>query len=268
MRIGELATAAGVTTRTVRHYHQIGLLPEPPRTAGGYRDYSVRDLVRLSHARRLVELGLALDEVRLVLADEEGRSLAEIVEAMDSELAAQELRLVAQRRRLADLRARIHGGRLDVDDLPEPELVQFFSHVEAAGATGPMARLDRDMLAVFPGGVARDWVAPMLPLLGDEDYTRGLVEMYDGFDRLADAPADDPDVSALVDRIMALLPDESRRELAAHDLESFGGDGVVDAVLAELSPGQVAAVHQLMERVRSDAAATRPDKSSQAEETT
>ena len=35
MLSSELAELAGVTVRTLRHYHQIGLLPEPPRTAGG-----------------------------------------------------------------------------------------------------------------------------------------------------------------------------------------------------------------------------------------
>jgi len=45
MRIGELAAIAGVTTRTVRHYHRIGLLPEPERQSNGYREYSLRDAV-------------------------------------------------------------------------------------------------------------------------------------------------------------------------------------------------------------------------------
>ena len=47
MLSSELAELAGVTVRTLRHYHQIGLLPEPPRSTGGYRRYNVSDLVRL-----------------------------------------------------------------------------------------------------------------------------------------------------------------------------------------------------------------------------
>jgi DNA-binding transcriptional MerR regulator len=68
MRIGELAEAAGVTTRTVRHHHRIGVLPEPPRQADGYRFYGVRDALRLARVRRLVELGLTLDEAEVVRA--------------------------------------------------------------------------------------------------------------------------------------------------------------------------------------------------------
>jgi len=42
MRIGELATLVGVSTRTVRHYHHVRVLPEPTRSANGYREYGSR----------------------------------------------------------------------------------------------------------------------------------------------------------------------------------------------------------------------------------
>jgi DNA-binding transcriptional MerR regulator len=38
MFIGEMAEAAGVGVETVRSYEREGLLPEPPRTDGGYSD--------------------------------------------------------------------------------------------------------------------------------------------------------------------------------------------------------------------------------------
>lgn len=40
MRIGELAGLAGVSTKTVRYYEQLGLLPTPDRRPSGYRDYA------------------------------------------------------------------------------------------------------------------------------------------------------------------------------------------------------------------------------------
>src|SRR6266498_977742 len=39
MRTSELADQAGVNTETLRYYERRGLLTEPPRTRGGYRDY-------------------------------------------------------------------------------------------------------------------------------------------------------------------------------------------------------------------------------------
>lgn len=87
MRIGEIAALVGVTTRAIRHYHDVGLLPEPERRPNRYRAYSVRDAVLLARVRRLTELGLSLDEVRDVLADDAGRELADVLEELDANLA-------------------------------------------------------------------------------------------------------------------------------------------------------------------------------------
>jgi len=48
MRIGELAGLIGISTRAIRHYHRVGLLPEPARKANGYREYSLRPSTRTS----------------------------------------------------------------------------------------------------------------------------------------------------------------------------------------------------------------------------
>ena len=53
MRIGELAGLVGISTRAIRHYHRVGLLAEPARTANGYREYSLRDAVELAREGEL-----------------------------------------------------------------------------------------------------------------------------------------------------------------------------------------------------------------------
>ncbi|MDP9023263.1 MAG: heavy metal-responsive transcriptional regulator [Actinomycetota bacterium] len=68
MRIGELADEVGVDPKTIRYYESIGLLPEPPRTAAGYREYGPEDVDRLGFVRRATELDLRLDEIREILA--------------------------------------------------------------------------------------------------------------------------------------------------------------------------------------------------------
>ncbi|MEQ3552127.1 MerR family transcriptional regulator [Pseudonocardia nematodicida] len=61
-----LAELAGTSRRAVRHYHEIGLLPEPQRRSNGYQQYGVEHLVRLIRIRRLTELGLSLSQVAAV----------------------------------------------------------------------------------------------------------------------------------------------------------------------------------------------------------
>ncbi len=63
MKIGQVASAAGVSVDTVRFYERCGVLPAPPRTAAGYRVYTGASVRRIRLARRLRRLGLTLDEV-------------------------------------------------------------------------------------------------------------------------------------------------------------------------------------------------------------
>ena len=68
MRIGALAAVSGVTTRGIRFYERAGLLPAPPRTAAGYRDYPPGAPSRLAFIRAAQAAGLSLAEIREILA--------------------------------------------------------------------------------------------------------------------------------------------------------------------------------------------------------
>ncbi|MGW5064099.1 heavy metal-responsive transcriptional regulator [Streptomyces sp. NPDC004096] len=68
MRTGELAVAGGLTAKTIRFYEQTGLLPEPPCTLSGYRDYAPQTAHRLASIRDAQSAGLTLAEIRSILA--------------------------------------------------------------------------------------------------------------------------------------------------------------------------------------------------------
>ena len=72
LRIGEAARRAGVTTRTLRYYQEVGLLEPSGATPGGNRLYSADDVERL---RRILDLrdvmGFDLDRIRLFLGSED-----------------------------------------------------------------------------------------------------------------------------------------------------------------------------------------------------
>jgi MerR family transcriptional regulator, Zn(II)-responsive regulator of zntA len=67
MRIGELAEAAGTTTKTLRFYEESGLLPPTDRAANGYRDYGPEALSRLDFIHRGRAAGLTLAQIREVI---------------------------------------------------------------------------------------------------------------------------------------------------------------------------------------------------------
>lgn len=67
MRISELAAGCGATAKTIRFYEQAGLLPPPPRTTAGYRDYPPEAATRLAFIRHAQAAGLTLAEIRSIL---------------------------------------------------------------------------------------------------------------------------------------------------------------------------------------------------------
>ena len=220
MRIGELAALAGVSTRTVRHYHHIGLLPEPARRENGYRTYALPDAVRLVRARRLVDLGLSLDEVADALADDQGRDLTEVLVELDEDLAAQQARLQHQRDRIAELLA--------------------------TGTTSPAAALPSG----HPGQDREKLIAELLPsqtwptyrkVLADSELSARIQATAARFEALADRPADDPEVEAVAAEardhgatIFAGLPAELRDAPG----DPAAAERLLTAVTAAMSPAQ------------------------------
>ncbi len=110
MRIGELATATGTTTKTLRFYEQCGLLPPAERTAAGYRDYDEHAVNRLDFIRRGRAAGLTLAQIKQVLSirDDARAPCQHVCELLDDRLAALDARiaeLAALRGNVARLRA-------------------------------------------------------------------------------------------------------------------------------------------------------------------
>ncbi|GAA4572829.1 MerR family transcriptional regulator [Planotetraspora kaengkrachanensis] len=235
MRIGELAALVGVSTRTVRHYHHVGLLPEPVRLTNGYRDYRLRDAVALARVRRLAELGLSLDEIRDALADDLGRELREMLEELDADLARQQEAIGARRARLAVLLAE---ADLQAESAVSPEMAAVLRDLSSGGSR--FAAVDREWLALM------DTVADpadrgrvldlMLPLTEPQALARGHA-LYERLDELDDADPADPRVPALAADLAAHMPDAMVTAMIGTPADAPGG-GWLEAMTAEVSPAQ------------------------------
>ena len=64
---GALARLTGVSSDTLRHYEKVGVLPKPPRTASGYRQYPESAVQRVRMVRRAMAVGFTLEELARVL---------------------------------------------------------------------------------------------------------------------------------------------------------------------------------------------------------
>ena len=95
LTIGKLGAAAGVKVPTIRYYEQIGLLPEPERSAGNQRLYGKSALERLAFIRHSRELGFPLEAIRdlLSLSDRPDQSCAAADIIAKDQLAAVDARI-------------------------------------------------------------------------------------------------------------------------------------------------------------------------------
>ncbi|MEU7134931.1 MerR family transcriptional regulator [Streptomyces sp. NPDC046261] len=264
MRIGELAGIAGITARAVRHYHRIGLLPEPPRQPNGYREYSLRDAVELARIRRLTELGLSLDEVRDVVAGDADKELAEVLAELDADLARQEESIRRRRARLAQLlRQTEENGTLPAEAPVSPQLTALFDDMARASAHlgGPepeMAAKERELMALLetssPGG-DRGWLDGLMHALSsDPQAIVRAYAVYAQLDELAGAPENDPRVERTAHAIADSVPDEALRAMGlplpdgqeAHKADS----GFAEAFFADFAPAQAAAIRRAVQLLR------------------
>ncbi|WP_116951898.1 helix-turn-helix domain-containing protein [Jiangella endophytica] len=239
MLSSELAELAGVTVRTVRHYHQIGLLPEPPRSAGGHRRYDVSHLVRLLRITRLTALGVPLHVVPAVLDD--AAAAAELLEELDQQAAADIDRLTSRRASIAALR---HSGA--PPDLP-PELSEWRT-TPGAGLPVDMARYEHAQLILLGHLLGKDGSSRLTALFGDTEYLAASAPLTVRFYALQpDTPEEE--IASLIDDLVAHLTSVVARMTGASSL-----DPRVAALLDELDaqslrPTQHRVLRQVKQRL-------------------
>ena len=78
MRVSDAAKIAGCSVRTVRYYHNLGLLPVPTKQRGPWRDYEFADVARLIQIRSMAQAGMRLDDIRLELSAAETAVMAAV----------------------------------------------------------------------------------------------------------------------------------------------------------------------------------------------
>jgi DNA-binding transcriptional MerR regulator len=220
LTISQLAATAGVTVRTVRHYHQIGLLPEPARDASGYRRYGAQAAVDLIRIRTLADAGVPLARIDAVMHAGPAE-FAAAIDDIDGELRRRIDQLTEHRRRIAAL----SGGERLV--LPA-EVVAVLDRMRGLGVSERTVRLERDariLMQILDPTTAPQWVRDKNARFDDPAKTR----LYLACDAVIDCAPDDPRVGRLVDELdawqIAHEGDISQPELK-----------LLDALIAESSP--------------------------------
>ncbi|MFI1990560.1 MerR family transcriptional regulator [Actinoplanes sp. NPDC020271] len=240
LTIGQLAAYAGVTVRAVRHYHQIGLLPEPERDASGYRTYGAPAVVALIKIRTLAEAGVPLGRIaRMLEADE--ADFAEAIDGIDAHLRDEIARLETSRKQIAQLAA---GDSLV---LPPP-VVAYLDRLREIGASERMLAGERDgwilIAARWPDKLA-EWIPDKFAQLEDPR----IVRLYQVLSALMETKGlDDPLVLEAVDLLVELA--ESAAGAGGFEAGTGEWDEMFFALLDNLADEADGRAEQLRELMR------------------
>lgn len=218
LTIGQLARYVGVSTKTIRVYHDKGLLPEPDRDASGYRRYDAGHAVDLVKIRTLAEAGVPLARIRDLRAatDDEFRLALHQIDT-DLTTRIRELRATQQRlRRLAD-------G-------PSPaiptEVSDYLERLSGFGFSEGWVDLQQDLwilvFATHPD-VAVTLFRDQAQMLADPAL-RGIALDYD---RARDLDPADPRVDDLARRIV----EATRARYGTGDLPGSDTDSEIPALI-------------------------------------
>jgi DNA-binding transcriptional MerR regulator len=150
--IGELAKAAGVSSRTIRYYEQLGILPEPRRSPGGTRKYPIEYGSYIAAALALKDLGFRLEEVKPLARLAAGRSVSQGQRDAAARLVEDKIEALA--RQVTVLR-RLHASVRAPDGLPVSAVLGTAvldptAHSSAVAPRADLAVAPRADLAVVP----------------------------------------------------------------------------------------------------------------------
>ncbi|RZT17426.1 DNA-binding transcriptional MerR regulator [Kribbella sp. VKM Ac-2569] len=239
LTISQLAAHAGVTVRAVRHYHKIGLLPEPERDHSGYRAYDAGAVVRLIRIHTLADAGVPLARVQELLDAAPG-DFTDGVEKIDKQLRTEIRRLQNTRKRLAKLAAGEHLA------LP-PSVVDYLDRLRELGMDERYVDLERDawiMIAAQVPHLVDDVIVEKIEALQHPE----MVKLYRIVNESLDWTDDNPRIVEIVDILESLMV----AAVHAGATGSYGLDDdlvrLMDSAMLEAAPGAERILALLEER--------------------
>jgi DNA-binding transcriptional MerR regulator len=131
MKIGDLAQQTGLSTKTIRYYEDIGVLPDPVRAPNGYRSYDDGVVTRIGFIREAQTAGLSLTEIQWILdlKDEGESTCGHTIEFLESHLDNVETQLNELERTKDQLQEMIMSARrLDPTTCNNPDRCQTIAN--------------------------------------------------------------------------------------------------------------------------------------------
>lgn len=225
MKISDVAQAVGCSVRALRHYHEVGVLPEPTRDSSGYRNYSLEDLAAVFRVRAFIQAGVPLADI----SDDPA-----VLERAHTLLSEQVRELQEQQRKLTALKQGRNGVPFEVVHLFD-ELID-----QHPDLTAPLSRELSILGLLSLGGLSTEstWVR-IATNLSDSEIAYATVRCLQIWEELEAPTASD----ALIAEFVSL---SARGCMSNHVMETLNPGALpLNISDAANSPAQAEALRQL-----------------------
>lgn len=219
LTISQLASFAKVTVRAVRHYHEIGLLPEPSRDESGYRRYDATAVINLMQIKTLADAGVPLLQIHTLL-HADAVDFSKTIERIETDITKRIAKLQQTKEQLVQLKS---GEAMYL-----PSYVsEYLTQLRGIGISETMVTLERNgwllLVAALPTQVA-SLIKEKSLLLNDPQ----IIRLYQLYDQTSTWDSNDPRLGQVADEITTIMasyidtePQETIGEARAQSLISM-----------------------------------------------
>lgn len=246
LKIGQVATLLDVSTKTIRHYQQQGLLPDRRDDDNGYRYFLPNDLLQLHKIMKLKELGMSLNQIGAVLKQSDQlQTMRSALDTLRCQLEQQKSQIEAQLSRINELLLEENAIGADFDEALPNEAELMAKYKEALPDLDPAMlektmAMDRKLFSLFknfnwPGGPDAQFQAAIQQIMADPAKLKHFEPIIEGFFALMEQkPGEEPDISGLADAIAAMASDLDLGDPASPDNPM---ETVLMELMAKIMPG-------------------------------
>lgn len=208
LTISQLARYVGVTVRAVRHYHALGLLPEPSRDDSGYRRYGADAVIALTRIKTLAEAGVPLRQIETLMeasADDFRAAITSIKADINKRMA----RLEETKRRLDTLQS---GDRMFVSEVIA-DYLKYLRHIGLSEATVSYERSAWILTSALYPRYADTWAAEKKAMIARPK----VASLYRQLDEARNWPKNDRRIVELARKIVRMSARRDTVPMAGHD---------------------------------------------------
>lgn len=208
LTISQLAKYVGVTTRAVRHYHALGLLPEPSRDGSGYRRYGADAVIALTRIKALANAGVPLSQIETLMASPADDFKAAIT-SIKADITKRVAQLEETKRRLDALQS---GDRMFVSEAVA-DYLKYLRRIGLSEATVSYERSAWILISALHPKYADAWVTEKKAMIA----RAGVASLYRQLDEARNWSISDPRIVELAKKVVRMLARRDTMNLAGHD---------------------------------------------------